>query len=425
MPTETIGDNTGDDYSGTEDAELYEASPTNNDSSGGTWYVSKYGSGDYRYPVLKFSGIDSLPDSITVTSAALFIYMTTQSGGTTHTITLRRILRDWVEGEVTYNIWKTSNNWTTGGALSNGNDRASATSGADGADQNTGEYKELSTDNAQFMSDIEDMASGSAGNYGWHLERTDGADDSNYQQYISSEGTEGSRPYISLTYTTGGGDRDFTATLATMVMAELNTTINATREVDATLATTVMAKLNAVITQPRNLTGTLATMAMSKLDTTINATRQLAATEAAMVMAKLDSTVTRGTNINTNLATMAMAKLDASLNRERGITGTLATMAMAALNAQITASSDREFTATLATMDMAALNTTVNATRQANATLATMVMAKLDGTVTREHNVVAVTKTMILTRQNAIVNEGAAIVLTLRRGLLSLFRGRR
>jgi hypothetical protein len=37
-----------------------------------------------------------------------------------------RVLRTWVEAQVTWNIWSTGNNWTTAGCASDGNDYTSA-----------------------------------------------------------------------------------------------------------------------------------------------------------------------------------------------------------------------------------------------------------------------------------------------------------
>lgn len=52
---------------------------------------------------------------------ANFVLFEDTRGGQ-HTLVMHGLLRDWVESEVTYTIWKTSNNWTTLGAESDGND---------------------------------------------------------------------------------------------------------------------------------------------------------------------------------------------------------------------------------------------------------------------------------------------------------------
>ena len=202
MATVHIGDNTGEDYAGCEDSHLKSNATTTNYGTTtpletGSWSVPD----NLTYLVIKFSGLDSIPSALTVSAATLYMY---QSGndGTSINVLAKVLNRAWIEAQATWNIWTTGNNWTTAGALHETNDR-SATTTFDISVNTTNEMKAFTT--AQLISDVEDMADGTLGNYGWHLSLNT-ASATRYKQWISSEGADGSRPYLSVTYTaTGGG----------------------------------------------------------------------------------------------------------------------------------------------------------------------------------------------------------------------------
>jgi hypothetical protein len=202
MPTVIIGDNTGDDFAGTDDSLLSQASPTTNYGSSNEIGATKFAGGDHYNTLLSFSGISSLPSSLSVSSVTLGLYLKNAGGASTQTLSIKRLLRNWIEAQATWNIFATSSNWTTGGALSDGNDRSATTSASISSNGTTGVYQTV-TDTGTFAAIIEDYADGTLVNYGEHIERTDGADDSTYRVFTSSEGTDGQRPYLIVTYTSG------------------------------------------------------------------------------------------------------------------------------------------------------------------------------------------------------------------------------
>lgn len=210
MTVVVIGDNTGDDYSGTEDANIRNDNPTTNYGSATAGEVTKYDASTHRHWCLKFSGLSNVTGPVTANSATVDLYLVSGGGGTpTHG--LRMILVNWVEAEVTYNIHSTGNNWTTAGGLSDGNDRSATVSGSAASINTTAGYKThsgsgLGTDCAGFVN-------GTYNNYGWHVERTDGANDSVWRQFRHSEGTDGQRPYLTFDYTEGSGSKPKTLLL--------------------------------------------------------------------------------------------------------------------------------------------------------------------------------------------------------------------
>ena len=203
MPTITIGDNTGDDFSGTEDTHISESNATTNYDTTTPIEVTKYDVGNHTHALMKFSGISNLPGALTVSGATLYFYQEDNSGGAVYNITAKKLNRNWVIDEVTWNIHSTGNNWSTGGALHETNDRSSTTTFdvSSPADNNT--YHSFSS--AQLASDVEDFADGTLSNYGWHLERTDAGNDNEWKKFRPEEGANTTRPYLSVTYTVPAG----------------------------------------------------------------------------------------------------------------------------------------------------------------------------------------------------------------------------
>ncbi len=197
MPTVKIGDNTGDDFSGTEDTHVREANATTNYATVNPIQVTKWTGGDHTHLIIAFSGISNLPGTLTVSSATLYLYQGDSSA--TYNVTAKKLARNWVIAEITWTIYSTGNSWTTGGALDEPNDR-SATETFDISINGVNlEYKALSS--AQLASDVEDFADGTLGNYGWHLERSDAGNDTTFKHFIPEDGTNAIRPYLSVTYT--------------------------------------------------------------------------------------------------------------------------------------------------------------------------------------------------------------------------------
>lgn len=203
MPTVTIGANTADTYSGFADTMLKESASTTNYGSEDYFEVTKYSGGDWTTGLVKASGISSIPAGSVITAVSLFIYQYLGAGASgTYVASAKRVLRNWVEAEATWNIYSTGNSWTTGGAFGDAADRdAAATFASAGLDLSTGAYKELVGD-ANAVYDVQRMLDGAISNYGWMLERTDASNDFAYRQFRSSAASDGQRPYLSVTYST-------------------------------------------------------------------------------------------------------------------------------------------------------------------------------------------------------------------------------
>lgn len=203
--TVTVGDNTGNTHSGTDDVKLRQPNPTTNFGSDTVWEVTKYAASDHTHSVIKFPGLSSITGPVTVTAATLYMRIAAVGGAVTYTVEARRVLRDWVEGQATWNVYSTGNSWTTAGGLSDDNDRSSTISGSVSVSPS---FIYFGLTGGQFITDVQNMINGVVPNYGWHLERIGTGEDGNYRIFRSSEGTDGQRPYLEITYTEAGGGGD-------------------------------------------------------------------------------------------------------------------------------------------------------------------------------------------------------------------------
>ncbi len=201
MPTVTIGDNTADTFSGTDDTQIVETSPTFNDATSVDIEIAKYASGDHRHCLIKFGGLSNITGPVTVSSATLFLDFIT-GVGSAQTYEARRVLRNWVENQATWNIYSTGNSWTTVGCLSDGNDRVGTASGSGSLGVTAGIYYSITG----LAADVEGFINGTFSNFGWHISRQGTGNDFSTQHFYSSEETiDARRPYLQVIYSTGAG----------------------------------------------------------------------------------------------------------------------------------------------------------------------------------------------------------------------------
>ena len=124
--------------------------------------------------------LSSLPTG-SVHRATLSIYEWQR--GHQHNLVFSRIrsARDWVENQATWNIWKTSNNWTTAGALSSASDYLT-TNEKTVANQN-GDWVQF-----EIVDWVQDIVDGTVPNQGWKItSATANSYDSFYTSEHSSE----------------------------------------------------------------------------------------------------------------------------------------------------------------------------------------------------------------------------------------------
>lgn len=200
MPTVRIGLNTSDDAGGgCVDTQLDQATATTNYGSDTFLKIEKWGGGGHIHALVGFPDLSSIPSGATITSATLTLTRIDGSAdGQTHTLTVTRLLRNWVEAQATWNVWATASNWTTGGAADDGSDHENDLSATISVTDSAG-----ACTSGDLSAIVQGWLDSDFANYGFRLERTDGADDTEWREFASSEGTDGSRPYLTVDYTEG------------------------------------------------------------------------------------------------------------------------------------------------------------------------------------------------------------------------------
>jgi hypothetical protein len=168
----TITDNTTGTYTGCEDTWTGDGA---NHGSATTINGNSFGDENTE---LAFSGLSNIPSNATVSAVTLRIYFT-EFGGAGNCI-FQRITSSWVEGSVT------------------ATPTAAAASATLAHGTSTPGYVDFSA--AGLVTDVQNWVSGANSNYGWLI-----TESSSYFIAASSEGTNGQRPELVVTYTTPGG----------------------------------------------------------------------------------------------------------------------------------------------------------------------------------------------------------------------------
>jgi hypothetical protein len=201
MPTVVIGNNTGDDYSGTQSVHLRSAAPTYN--YGG--YAYGYTASD-RNSLLKFNGLSNISAPVAVSAAVLSQYRYASGGA--QTASIHRCLRDWTQGTQSgadrandnpdsccWNEYGAGNSWSTAGGTGVG-DRTSS------ADSSIASESAGYADSGDLSAVVEGWINGTYDNYGVHESAAGSAVTVRWEFATAADGK---RPYLSVTYTTSGG----------------------------------------------------------------------------------------------------------------------------------------------------------------------------------------------------------------------------
>ena len=104
--------------SGIEDTYMDDDNPTTNYGSGADlWVYLNNFNGDTMNAMIRCMGVvrDTIPDTATVNACSLIVTVTAKSPSPS-TVNIYSSCRPWVESQATWQLWKTSYNWTKDGA---------------------------------------------------------------------------------------------------------------------------------------------------------------------------------------------------------------------------------------------------------------------------------------------------------------------
>lgn len=209
MAVATIGNNTGNTYSGIQDNRLDQGDANNNYGTHTRGYTGFNGTRIMRE--LHRWNLTSIPAGATCSAASLFLYDTNWGNRTADcTVTLYKVADangTWVEGTVNgttetgspcYNkkVYNTVNWAGSVGCGSAGTDYVNTSLGSATFTDGVSGYREIQL-NAAGLTVLESWF-GQATNNGIVIIGT--GSDSNWTEFESSQGTDTHRPYLSVTY---------------------------------------------------------------------------------------------------------------------------------------------------------------------------------------------------------------------------------
>lgn len=147
------------------DAWLYQVSA---DENFGTYYPNPYvgcggEAGFSRIPIA--FDISPIPAGSIITAATLSMWEYTAGGAYSEAVELRRVLRNWIEAEVTWNSYSTGQAWATAGC-GGATDRV-ATASASLTMDGTAAAGFVSWSGAGLVADAQGWLDGTFANYGW------------------------------------------------------------------------------------------------------------------------------------------------------------------------------------------------------------------------------------------------------------------
>lgn len=147
---------------------------------------------------IKFD-MSSISSSASITSGTCTLKVAADYSSNARTFEMHRILRNWVETELTWVRWSVGNNWTTGGCGGAGTDYDSSVVHAStsfSATESVGTAKDFTLNTTE----LKKMIDGTYTNYGWRFAAQTESNDG-YEFYDSSDGTSTNRPKMVIVYT--------------------------------------------------------------------------------------------------------------------------------------------------------------------------------------------------------------------------------
>lgn len=198
MTTAVISDNTtGADFSGTDDVRIRQGTPTTN-GDGNDLAVADGDGSSAESSLIRFTGLSNITGPVTVSAAQLDLWLVSSGAAGGRSIIGSEVLRNWGETTATYNTYDGTNNWTTAGATGSGDIDSTPAFDVGQEPTPTGEYRSFSS--AALTQLVQDWINGVKTNNGLLLRATDTFAAWDFGR---SEGTDGQRPKLTVTYTSG------------------------------------------------------------------------------------------------------------------------------------------------------------------------------------------------------------------------------
>lgn len=184
------------------DTYIVSSEPTNNKGAIAELYSGELsgGSGVYR-TLIKFD-FSSIPASAATESGTLSLWQASDFANNARTHRFYRQKRDWVESQATWNIWKTSNNWSTAGGFHADDCEQTEIASRSMTATETNAEKQWTNFSTTLLNE---MINGTFTNNGFLL-KADTESDDLYQYKPSDFATAGERPKMVIVYSLSAGN---------------------------------------------------------------------------------------------------------------------------------------------------------------------------------------------------------------------------
>ena len=149
--------------------------------------------------LIKFD-LSVIPKTARIISAQLTLTIITDLSSNARDVKIYRVLRDWVESQVTWAQWSTGNNWGLGGCSNSVSDFDGS---AVWATLNLGAAETGSKVWNLDLTEFTKMINGTYSNYGWLIAADTQTNDA-YIYATSAHGTAGARPKLVVEYAIAG-----------------------------------------------------------------------------------------------------------------------------------------------------------------------------------------------------------------------------
>jgi hypothetical protein len=185
------------DETSSNDIYIESGAPTTNQNAQTVVSAGEFNAGaNITRTLIKFD-LSSIPAGVTINSAVLSLYATTDLSSNARTFRVFRQLRAWVESQATWNIYSTGNNWATAGGFGATDcEQTDIGTRAFTATETLNEFKDFTL----TASEVQEMITGGGFTNNGFLIKADTETDDQYLFAGSGNATASLRPKLVIDY---------------------------------------------------------------------------------------------------------------------------------------------------------------------------------------------------------------------------------
>ncbi len=201
MPTITISERTGADFTGISSANLRLNAPTTNFLNGSAFEVTEYSPGDYKHNLFIITNTTGISGSVTVSGATFDVRCADNGGDATQDFALHNVTAAAVDAEATWLNRTTLSTWTVPGCFTVGQvDSTDVNTTPVASVSNMATGVDTSFTSATLDGLFEDLLNGDIGEIRLLMVKTDAVNDFKFTEYRGTADTT-LGPIITIPYT--------------------------------------------------------------------------------------------------------------------------------------------------------------------------------------------------------------------------------